>query len=69
MRDSIEDIGSSPVATALFVIGIVVAAFAVFAAPEFGLYGYDALTGSSQWWLGLAVAAFATVLTVVKQLR
>ena len=49
MRYGIEDIGSSPAATALFVIGIVVAAFAVFAAPEFGLYGYDALIGSSQW--------------------
>lgn len=69
MRYGIEDIGSSPVATALFVVGVTVAAFAVFVAPEFGLYGYDSPIGSSQWWLGLAVAGFAIVLTVAKQLR
>lgn len=67
MRYGIEDIGSSPVATALFVIGVGFAAFALLFGSGSG--GYGAPQGSLRWWLGIAGATVAVVLIVAEQLR
>ncbi len=61
MRYTLSDVRSSPVALAIFALGVAAFLFAVLLGDP-GSYG--APVGTPRWWLGLGFAGFAIVLSV-----
>ncbi|WP_255152563.1 hypothetical protein [Halorarius halobius] len=62
MRFTLDDARSSPVAAAVFIVGLAAAGVALFVADgEFG-----APAGTPEWWLGVAVAGVAVVVTALR---
>ncbi|WP_255197329.1 hypothetical protein [Halorarius litoreus] len=65
MRYSVDDVRSSPLAAAVFVVGVAVAVIAFLTADgEFG-----APTGTLPWWLGVGAAGAALLATLARAMR
>lgn len=67
MRYTLSDVRSSPVALAIFALGLAAFLVAVATGPDLGSFGAD--QGTPLWWLGVAGVVVAVLVTLVGRIR
>ena len=65
MRVTLSDARDSPIAAAVFLVGVAVAAYAVYYQSQGGTFG--APEGSLAWWLGVGAVVLAVIATAARQ--